>query len=442
MIENNVGESSRSAAGAGLSEGGLSGNGNGKGKGKVNGSSSGSGNGGISPGIDFTAGVIAGAAGLVVGQPFDVVKVRYQTPRYAGRYSSTFSALGAIVKEEKVKGLFKGVTSPMINGVVFTSYSFFMKLQLEPHSEREPGLGQIFLAGAGSGFIGAFLTCPTELIKIRQQSAPPHVNTSTLNVVKSIIRTDGLRGLFRGFSATAMRDLAYGPYFCTYEAILRFFKWTRRPPIPPNTNRHEGHTLIDEAEAELASGLSWAELMTAGGIAGVTAWLATFPLDVLKTRLQGSPWPTTKPTTTFSSLPRASAIESTVKTPSLRSVAVEAVRREGWRVMFAGLGPTLIRMAHPYDTRRFIVRRLSKPGPIDSDWLRLDSSALSSSIPPSWSAFPDPKVRKNLTFCIHTSLRPRQPDSRSINLFDLVIRAVPTNMVIFLTFEACVAGLQ
>jgi hypothetical protein len=29
-----------------------------------------------------------------VGQPFDVVKVRYQTPEYAGRYSSTFSALG------------------------------------------------------------------------------------------------------------------------------------------------------------------------------------------------------------------------------------------------------------------------------------------------------------------------------------------------------------
>jgi hypothetical protein len=29
-----------------------------------------------------------------VGQPFDVVKVRYQTPEYAGRYSSTFAALG------------------------------------------------------------------------------------------------------------------------------------------------------------------------------------------------------------------------------------------------------------------------------------------------------------------------------------------------------------
>jgi hypothetical protein len=32
-------------------------------------------------------------------------------------------------------------------------------------------------------------------------------------------------------------------------------------------------SLIDEAEAELASGLTWPELMAAGGVAGVTAWL-------------------------------------------------------------------------------------------------------------------------------------------------------------------------
>jgi solute carrier family 25 carnitine/acylcarnitine transporter 20/29 len=65
-----------------------------------------------SPAVDFVSGVIAGesarpasvssdwigAAGLIVGQPFDVVKVRYQTPEYAGRYTSTFKALGRIYR--------------------------------------------------------------------------------------------------------------------------------------------------------------------------------------------------------------------------------------------------------------------------------------------------------------------------------------------------------
>lgn len=72
----------------------------------------------VSPIVDFSAGVVAGkpisraaramsyllkaelsvadlyagVAGLVVGQPFDVVKVRYQTPEYAGRYNSISGA--------------------------------------------------------------------------------------------------------------------------------------------------------------------------------------------------------------------------------------------------------------------------------------------------------------------------------------------------------------
>jgi hypothetical protein len=43
---------------------------------------------------DRTDQLCIGAAGLVVGQPFDVVKVRYQTPEFAGRYASTFGAFG------------------------------------------------------------------------------------------------------------------------------------------------------------------------------------------------------------------------------------------------------------------------------------------------------------------------------------------------------------
>lgn len=118
-----------------------------------------------------------------------------------------------------------------------------MRLQLPPRdsegNDKEPSLGQICLAGAGSGMVGSYvpleltpliyrlLTCPMELVKvslipklnlikqIRQQSAPPHLSPSVIDVCRHIIRTDGIRGMYRGFSATFMRDIAYGPYFCT-----------------------------------------------------------------------------------------------------------------------------------------------------------------------------------------------------------------------------------
>jgi solute carrier family 25 carnitine/acylcarnitine transporter 20/29 len=49
--------------------------------------------------------------------------------------------------------------------------------------------------------------------QIRQQSMPTDMNPSAWQVTKDILRQGGLRGLYRGFSATWWRELAYGPYF-------------------------------------------------------------------------------------------------------------------------------------------------------------------------------------------------------------------------------------
>src|SRR5271168_1008354 len=39
-----------------------------------------------------------------------------------------------------------------------------------------------------------------------------------------------------------------------------------------------------------AKSISWPALLISGGVAGVIGWVATFPLDVVKTRIQGSEW--------------------------------------------------------------------------------------------------------------------------------------------------------
>ncbi len=57
----------------------------------------------------------------------------------------------------------------------------------------------------------------------------------------------------------------------SYEFVCRFFKHRKNPPPVPSS-RHHHESLIDEAEQE-RSRLTWPELMTAGGLAGVTAWM-------------------------------------------------------------------------------------------------------------------------------------------------------------------------
>lgn len=179
-----------------------------------------------------------------------IVKVRFQDPNTSARYSGTFNAVSTIIREERFSGLYKGIMSPMVcvltsrilwtgiydiiqatcallNGLVFSSYRFLMKAQLSD-DQAVPALTQIFFAGAGTGMIGSYvvfvfqylnafnsahsiITTPTELVKIRQQALLTPI--STRQMLRRIVQQDGIRGLYRGITATSLRDIGYGSYF-------------------------------------------------------------------------------------------------------------------------------------------------------------------------------------------------------------------------------------
>lgn len=195
-----------------------------------------------------------------------------------------------------------------------------------------------------------FLTCPIERLKILQQSYPTHLaQPSTFSLFTTLLRTAGLRSLYRGLSVTMLRDIGYGPYFLTYEAVSR--GW-------PGAMRSGRADLVEEVEAE---GLetNWTRLLVAGGAAGMVGWGITcvalfcsrapvgvgndridprrfdrFPLDVVKTRIQATET-------------HLVATASTPRRPhpyrTIASTFAHSYRTEGIRVFSAGLGPTLLR---------------------------------------------------------------------------------------------------
>lgn len=160
------------------------------------------------------------------------------------------------------------------------------------------------------------ITSPAELIKTQQQlmqaaasSAGVLSSSSDLSayaVTRRILRDYGVRGLFRGITSTALRDIGYGTYFGAYEATVRY--WPRTP-----TQKATGTT-------------PWLATLVAGGLAGIAGWVVTFPFDVVKTRVQS----------TFSKSP-ANPYRNTWST------TVASYRAEGVQGFFRGLAPTLIR---------------------------------------------------------------------------------------------------
>ncbi|KAJ3988658.1 carnitine/acyl carnitine carrier [Lentinula detonsa] len=310
----------------------------------------------LNPAVDFIAGTMGGAASLVVGFPFDTVKVRFQNPQFAQRYSSTMNAFTTIVREEKFVGLFKGITSPLaavalMNGLVFASYRFLLKIQLDANNDI-PTMSQIALAGAGCGAISSIITTPTELIKIRQQSLT--TPTSAKQVAWDIFRRFGVRGLYRGGTSTILRDSGYGAYFWAYEATCRYLN----SRVPSTTRSSETSLVVHEFDHQ-PNQSSWTTLLTAGAVAGIAGWIFTFPFDVVKTRIQGTE---SSHTTQSLSTRLANTVSPPASYPGLSQMystkamhspvnpyrstwptIVNSYRSEGIRVFFRGLSPTLIR---------------------------------------------------------------------------------------------------
>lgn len=226
-------------------------------------------------GMNVIAGTISGVAGVLAGHPFDTVKVRLQSQPHPANgtvlYRNTLHCFLAIAQQEGLRGLFKGVSSPLvgvtaINTLLFGVYGFFLECQMPMGTATQPTLDQIFIAGAGSGLINSFISSPVELAKIQLQNQRnrPGYFKSPSHCLRHTYRAFGITGVYRGLLATVLRETpSYGVYFACFE-------WLRQLGT---TEENGGH-------------LDNGSLMLAGGFSGIAAWMSTYPMDVIKTRLQ------------------------------------------------------------------------------------------------------------------------------------------------------------
>lgn len=234
---------------------------------------------------DLTAGTVGGAAQLIVGHPFDTIKVKLQSqpapsPGQPPKYSGAMDAVRQTLAAEGPRGLYKGMGAPLATVAAFNAVLFTVRGQMEALLRSEPGvpltINQQFVCGAGAGIAVSFLACPTELIKCRLQaqsalvSAGPTTTVAVkyggpMEVARHVLRSEGgTRGLFKGLVPTMAREIpGNAVMFGVYEAIKQYLAGGRD-----------------------TSGLGRGSLMVAGGLAGASFWALVYPTDVVKSVLQ------------------------------------------------------------------------------------------------------------------------------------------------------------
>ncbi|KAH6895363.1 mitochondrial carrier domain-containing protein [Thelonectria olida] len=276
----------------------------------------------------LAAGGFGGICAVVVGHPFDLVKVRLQTAE-RGVYSSAVDVVRkSIARDGLRRGLYAGVSAPLVGVTPMFAVSFWgydLGKQIVGSVSEVPAegytIGQISTAGFLSAIPMTAITAPFERIKVilqvqgQKQLAPgekPKYN-GALDVVRQLYKEGGFRSVFRGSAATLARD---GPgsaaYFAAYEYIKR-----KLTPVDPTTGKPSGQ-------------LSLTAVTCAGAAAGVAMWIPVFPVDTVKSRLQTA--------------------EGNV---TLGGVIRDLYGKGGYRAFFPGFGPALAR-AVPANAATFL----------------------------------------------------------------------------------------
>ena len=179
--------------------------------------------------------MILGVCSVLVGHPFDLVKVRMQTD-YNDKDNSkdkpatkvkrgTFGTLKDILKKEGLPGLYRGVSAPMIAVAPIWAVSFWgfdtgdklVRAAFGLSSSARLNILQLCIAGGFSALPTALVMVPCERIKcILQTQSDKYKGLS--DCASQLYQQKGLAGLYKGTALTLMRDIPGNMvYFGVYE---------------------------------------------------------------------------------------------------------------------------------------------------------------------------------------------------------------------------------
>ncbi|KAI9034557.1 amino acid transporter arg-13 [Hyaloraphidium curvatum] len=244
--------------------------------------------------LDFVFGSIAGITGKVIEFPFDTVKVRLQTaPTFDGRpaYSGTVDCFLKTVGAEGPLALYKGLLSPLLgsmmeNAILFSAYNGiqngFRRLDgtYDPDPAAKPSPlsnTKIAFAAAGAGAAVSLVLTPVELVKCKLQVqdmlgaegpgalAPRY--KGPVDVLLRTLRSEGLRGMYRGQTGTLIREAGGGvAWFGVYELVVAW--------------------MMARDRVSSKDDLSPVQIMVAGALAGMAFNGSVFPADTIKSKMQ------------------------------------------------------------------------------------------------------------------------------------------------------------
>ncbi|KAE9615027.1 hypothetical protein Lal_00048154 [Lupinus albus] len=182
--------------------------------------------------VHFVGGGLAGITAATSTYPLDLVRTRLAAQRNVIYYRGIWHALQTIVKEEGVLGLYKGLGTTLmtVGPSIAISFSVYETLRSfwKSHRSDDSAVVVSLACGSLSGIASSTTTFPLDLVRRRKQlegacGRARVYNMGLFGVFRQIIRTEGVRGLYRGILPEYYKVVpGVGICFMTYETLKMF----------------------------------------------------------------------------------------------------------------------------------------------------------------------------------------------------------------------------
>jgi solute carrier family 25 citrate transporter 1 len=206
------------------------------------------------------AGTVSGGTEAIITWPAENIKTRLQLNN---KYKSSFECFKSTIEKRGFLSIYRGLSPVLLGaipkyGVRFGSFNYFSDLVKDEDGVLTPirSLGVGLLSGACEA---SFAVTPVETLKTKLIDN----NKGFINGVYDIVKREGIKGFYRGLGPTILKQSTnQGMRFMLYNEIKKLL----------NSHNITGTT---------SSGL-------AGMGAGIISTVINNPIDVIKTRMQGS----------------------------------------------------------------------------------------------------------------------------------------------------------